>query len=164
VGHPIFELASMFNSFVGYSELDHSVIRKFQGFDFETGSSFWHKSLAAYLGTNNQRKIKEVENKARIIGYTRLIRRSIRRKGLESETGRAEIALWTEELLALLAQTDTPIGAIASLSGFGSDIALSKLFHRRFGTSLLAWRKANIGGCWANYDEEMFLKWFEGRD
>jgi len=28
----------------------------------------------------------------------------------------------------------------------------------------LAWRKANIGGCWANYDEEMFLKWFEGRD
>ena len=107
VGHPIFELASMFNSFVGYSELDHSVIRKFQGFDFETGSSFWHKSLAAYLGTNNQRKIKEVENKARIIGYTRLIRRSIRRKGLESETGRAEIALWTEELLALLAQTDT---------------------------------------------------------
>jgi len=107
VGHPIFELASMFNSFVGYSELDHSVIRKFQGFDFETGSSFWHKSLAAYLGTNNQRKIKEVENKARIIGYTRLIRRSIRRKGLESETGRAEIAFWTEELLALLAQTDT---------------------------------------------------------
>ena len=107
VGHPIFELASIFNSFVGYSELDHSVIRKFQGFDFETGSSFWHKSLAAYLGTNNQRKIKEVENKARIIGYTRLIRRSIRRKGLESETGRAEIALWTEELLALLAQTDT---------------------------------------------------------
>ena len=107
VGHPIFELASIFNSFVGYSELDHSVIRKFQGFDFETGSSFWHKSLAAYLGTNNQRKIKEVENKARIIGYTRLIRRSIRRKGLESETGRAEIALWTEELLALLARTDT---------------------------------------------------------
>ena len=28
----------------------------------------------------------------------------------------------------------------------------------------LAWRKANIGGCWANYDEEMFLKWIEGRD
>ena len=48
-----------------------------------------------------------------------------------------------EHVCHLLAQTDTPIGAIASLVGFGSDIALSKLFRRRFGTSLLAWRKAN---------------------
>ena len=107
VGHPIFELASMFNSFVGYSELDHEVIKKFQGFDFETGSTFWHKSLAAYLGTNNERKIREVEDKARIVGYTRMIRRSIRRKGLETESGRAEIAFWTERLLALLDKTDT---------------------------------------------------------
>ena len=67
VGHPIFELASMFNSFVGYSELDHEVIRKFQGFDFETASAFWQKSLAAYLGTNNGRKLREVEAKARIV-------------------------------------------------------------------------------------------------
>jgi hypothetical protein len=28
----------------------------------------------------------------------------------------------------------------------------------------LEWRKANIGGCWNNYTEETFLKWFEGRD
>ncbi|MBQ1317735.1 MAG: ATP-binding protein [Lachnospiraceae bacterium] len=107
VGHPIFELASMFNSFVGYSEFDHSVIKKFQGFDFETGKTFWHKSLAAYLGTNCATKIREVEDKARIIGYTRMIRRAIRRKGLETEEGRAEIGFWKERLLALLEHTDT---------------------------------------------------------
>ena len=107
VGHPIFELASMFNSFVGYSEYDHEIIKKFQGFDWETGQSFWRKSLAAYLGTTNERKIREVEDKARIIGYTRMIRRSIRRQGLETETGRAEIDLWQGELLDLLAKTDT---------------------------------------------------------
>lgn len=28
----------------------------------------------------------------------------------------------------------------------------------------LQWRKDNIGGCWNNYTEETFLKWFEGRD
>lgn len=27
----------------------------------------------------------------------------------------------------------------------------------------LDWRKANVGGCWTNYDQERFLKWFEGR-
>ena len=107
VGHPVFELASMYNSFIGYSEYDHEVILGFQGFDWKTGETFWHKSLAAYLGTNNESKIREVEDKARIIGYTRMIRRSIRRKGLETETGRAEIALWKERLLELLDRTDT---------------------------------------------------------
>ena len=107
VGHPIFELASMFNSFVGYSEYDHETIIKFQGFDFETGSTFWRKSLSAYLGTQNERKIREVEDKARIIGYTRMIRRSIRRGGLETEAGRAEIDFWKQRLLDLLEQYDT---------------------------------------------------------
>ena len=107
VGHPVFELASMFNSFIGYSEANHETIKKFQGFDFETGSAFWHASLAKYLGTDNEKIIRAVEDKARIIGYTRMIRRSIRRKGLETAEGRAEIELWKKELLELLDSTDT---------------------------------------------------------
>lgn len=107
VGHPIFELASMFNAYIGYSELNHEIIKKFQGFDYETGCNFWHKSLAAYLGTNCETKILEVERKARIIGYTRMIRRSIRRNGLENEEGRKEIAFWKENLISLLEKTDT---------------------------------------------------------
>ncbi len=107
VGHPIFELGSIFNAFQGFYEMDHDLIRRFQGFDYETGSVFWRKSLAAYLGTNCALKLREVEDKARIIGYMRMIRRSIRRKGLETESGRAEIELWKSELLDLLARTDT---------------------------------------------------------
>ena len=107
VGHPIFELASMYNSFVGYYELNRDDILRFQGFDWETGRSFWRKSLAAYLGTSCPTKLKEVEDKARILGYARMIRRSIRRKGLETEAGRAEIEHWKSELLALLDRTDT---------------------------------------------------------
>ena len=107
VGHPVFELASMYNAFVGYSEFDHDTILKFQGFDWDTGVTFWHKSLAAYLDTDNEDRIREVEDKARIIGYARMIRRSIRRKGLESEQGKAEIQMWTDELLELLDRTDS---------------------------------------------------------
>ena len=107
VGNPIFELASIYNAFVGFSELDHTVIKKFQGFDFETGGKFWHKFLAAYLETESEAKIREVEDKARILGYTRLIRRLIRRKGLETEEGRAQIDFWKEKLLGLLENTDT---------------------------------------------------------
>ncbi|MBQ6263683.1 MAG: ATP-binding protein [Clostridia bacterium] len=107
VGHPIFELASMFNAFIGFSEYDHENIKRFQGFDFETGSTFWHKTLSAYLGTRCETKIREVEDKARIIGYTRLIRRTIVRGETETEEGREKVKMWTEELLGLLDKTDT---------------------------------------------------------
>ena len=109
VGHPVFELASIFNAFVGYSELNHEVIKGFQGFDFETGVKFWRRSLAAYLNTNDENIIRDVEDKARIIGYTRLIRRSIRRGGLESENTKAEIDLWENRLIELLQKHDTLI-------------------------------------------------------
>ena len=109
VGHPIFELASIFNAFVGYSELDHSIIKSFQGFDFETGYRFWEETLSAYLGTKCKTKIAEVEDKARIIGYTRMIRRSIRRGGLENEKSKAEIEYWTEKLVDLIGRYDTLI-------------------------------------------------------
>jgi uncharacterized protein (TIGR02172 family) len=107
VGNPIFELGSMYNAFLGFSELDHSIVRKYQGFDRELSATFWQKSLAAYLGTSCPTKIREVEDKARVIGYTRMIRRAIRRDGLQTETGRAEIAHWKGELLELLRSTDT---------------------------------------------------------
>ena len=105
VGNPIFELASMFNAFIGFSEPDHEVIKRFQGFDFETSKTFWHKTLVAYLGTVCETKIKEVEDKARILGYTRLIRRSIRRRG-SADVDESSIAYWTERLIALLGQVD----------------------------------------------------------
>ena len=107
VGHPVFELASIFNAYSGFSEIDHKRIERFQGINRETGLKFWHKSLADYLETDSKDRIREVENKARIIGYTRLVRRAIRRNGLETEEGRKEIEHWKKELIELLEETDT---------------------------------------------------------
>ncbi len=107
VGHPVFELASMYNAFIGFSELDHEIVKRFQGFSRDVSLAFWQRSLASYLGTEDADVIRDVEDKARIVGYTRLIRRSIRRGGTESEQGRAEIAHWKAELLELLEKTDT---------------------------------------------------------
>ena len=111
VGHPVFELASIYNAFIGYYELDHEAIKAFQGFDYETGIKFWRRALAAYLGTNNECALRAVEDKARILGYARMIRRSIRSKGLETERGRGEIAFWKERLLELLEKENTLVFA-----------------------------------------------------
>ncbi len=46
-----------------------------------------------------------------------------------------------EKARTLLAQTDTPIGTIPGLCGFGCDSTLDILFRRRTGLSMRAWRK-----------------------
>ena len=107
VGNPVFELPSMYNAFVGFSELDHGVVKEFQGFDYETSTTFWKKVLAEYLGTHSPSKLREVEDKTRILGYTRLIRRGYRRNISDSEEGRASLEYWTKSLLELLGRIDT---------------------------------------------------------
>ena len=107
VGHPIFELGFMYNAFLGYYECDPEGIKSFQGYDIETSKTFWKKVLSTYLGTKDEDKIKTVEDKARIVGYTRLIRRAIRLNGLETEKGKAEIDLWTKELMELMDKYDS---------------------------------------------------------
>ncbi|MBQ7644280.1 MAG: ATP-binding protein [Spirochaetales bacterium] len=76
------------------------------GFDYETSTEFWHRVLKAYLNTTCEAKVREVEDKARIIGYTRLIRRHIRRGGLETPEGKAEISFWKQKLISLIDNTD----------------------------------------------------------
>ena len=83
VGHPVLELGSMYNAYVGFGELDKSGVEDFFGFDIETAKRFWRLSLARYLGTDDEKAIDDVENKAKIIGYMRLLRRCLRRNADE---------------------------------------------------------------------------------
>ena len=104
MGHPIFELGSMFNAFIGFAESNHEVSMQFLGFPFETAAKFWRLSLAMYLGTEDEAVVRSVEEKAMIVGYTRMLRRSIRRNEPESP---ARIARSKEQLAALLAKVDS---------------------------------------------------------
>ena len=98
-GHPIFELGSMFNAYGGFSELDHSVMERFIGIPYDVGIEFWHRALAMYLETDDEKRLKEVEDKAKIIGYMRLLRRTIRR----NEPKRDElIAYYRRKLIDLV--------------------------------------------------------------
>ena len=106
-GHPIFELASMYNAYCGYCAVDHSIVETFLGIDYETACAFWKKSLQLYLGTEEEERFREVEDKAKIIGYTRIMRREIRRNGLNTESGRAVIENCRKVLKELLPKVDT---------------------------------------------------------
>ena len=105
MGHPVFELGSMYNAFVGYSELDHQNMMDFFGYSFETAGRFWEISLKQYLGTEDDAVCRSVMEKAMIIGYTRILRRSIRRPH-EADSA-AKIARSKEMLVELLNKVDT---------------------------------------------------------
>lgn len=90
MGHPIFELGSMYNAFVGFSELRPETSLDFLGFDFNTSVRFWKLSLQAYLDTTDEAVVNGVEEKARIIGHVRLLRRSLRRPNEEQSAERIE--------------------------------------------------------------------------
>ena len=106
-GNRIFELGSIYNSFLGFYELDHKAVERFQGFSYETSEAFWRRFLARYLDTDCPHKLREVEDKARVLGYTRLIRRACRLGLQNTEAGRRDVENWTRELLELLERVDS---------------------------------------------------------
>ena len=106
-GHPVFELAFMFNAYRGHSELDHEVVKSFLGIDYETAEQLWRKTLEQYLGTTDPQAIREVEDKAKVVGYMRLLRRCIRLNGYDSESGRKKIECYRALLEKLLPCVDS---------------------------------------------------------
>ena len=106
-GHPVFELASVYNAFVGFSELDPEVAMAFQGFSRDTCHAIWDKTLRLYFDTDDETVLRARAEQAMLIGYTRLMRRTIRRNGFESEEGKRAIACYRDHILDLLTRVDT---------------------------------------------------------
>ncbi|MCR5229669.1 MAG: anti-sigma factor antagonist [Solobacterium sp.] len=106
-GNPVFELASMFNAYQGFSSVDESVIKNFLGIDRSTGEELWNKQLRLYFEGRDEAEIKKIEEKAMLIGFTRIMRRSIRRGGLDDEKERKLIDFCRERIADLLQRIDT---------------------------------------------------------
>lgn len=107
VGNPVFELASMYNAYVGYGETDEKVTTEFLGISRQTAREIWDRSLRLYLDGADEEKVLEVEKKAMLIGYTRIMRRTIRRNGLNTPDGQELIACCRKHIEELLAEVDT---------------------------------------------------------
>lgn len=107
MGHPVFELASIYNAYAGYSETDHSISMSFLGIPHETAVEIWNKTIRLYLDGASEETVEAVEQKAMIIGYTRIMRRTIRRNGLNTEEGKKQIEVCRNHLAELLEKVDS---------------------------------------------------------
>ena len=77
----------------------------FFGYSFETAGKFWNMALEMYLGTEEEAVCQAVAEKAMIIGYTRMLRRAVRRP--HEADSPAKIARCKEMLAMLLEKVDT---------------------------------------------------------
>ena len=106
VGHPIFDLMQMYNSYVGYSELDPAAVLAFQGYPAEIARRFWHDSLCAYLGADDA-AAAAAEKKVRILSYADLIDWSIRYPDEDKAKNDAAFTYRRNALIDLLEETET---------------------------------------------------------
>lgn len=86
-GEPVFELASMFNAYVGFGSIDTSNVENFLGLSYDRTNYIWEKSLELYCEGKSEEEMQELKAKAEMIGYARIMRRTIRRGGLDTEDG-----------------------------------------------------------------------------
>ena len=106
-GNPVFELGSMYNTYVGFGLVNPENQMKFLGLSFETCHVIWRRSLEYYLGTQDTAVIDTVEAKAKIVGLARLMRRELRRGGPDREDGRRLIEACRRGLSDLLPRVDS---------------------------------------------------------
>ena len=106
-GDPVFEFGSVYNAYVGFASIDHTVVEKFIGLPFETTSRIWDLTVRYYFDGADEKHLELIKKKAMIIGFTRIMRRRIRRGGFDTEEGRAEIENCKKMLCELIPQVDT---------------------------------------------------------
>ena len=87
-------------------EDDPGVIEKFMGFSYDTSKRFFDKFLRYYLDTEDEERIKEVSEKASLIGYSRLIRK-MRKKGEVPEKDKDKVTRCLEKISDVINRLDT---------------------------------------------------------
>lgn len=102
VGNPVFEFASVFLAYKGFSETDHKQVESFLGISYDTADIIWNRVLKFYLNTEDERNINAAKEKAMCIGYARLMRRTIKRIGFDNPDGARLIEICKQHLNELV--------------------------------------------------------------
>ncbi len=106
-GHPIFELANIYITYVGFGEEDPTIVENFLGMPYETSKYIWTKFIREYLGTEDEAVIAEAENKIILLSYLRLLRHKVRRMTREEAEANAVVNHSIDQIDKLLKVVDT---------------------------------------------------------
>jgi len=106
-GHKVFEFGFMYNSYMGFSAINHAVVEKFLGISQELSDTFFKKTIARYIGSDDEKKVQDVLDKAALIGCIRMLRRVIRKGGSSPEYKQAEYTFYRDKIIELADKLNT---------------------------------------------------------
>lgn len=106
-GHPIFELANIYTTYLGFALDDPAVVEKFLCMPADSASYVWHRFLSEYLDTDDKAYLDSVENKAALISYVRLMRHYVRKKNSDPDSSERMIKLTAGKITEIIDKIDT---------------------------------------------------------
>ncbi len=106
-GHPVIELANVYITFVGFGEINPTIVENFLSFPYSVACEIWKKFLPLYLETDDADRVTEVENKVRLLSYLRFMRHIIKRGQEKQEEGRKTVDYCKQKIAQLIKEVDT---------------------------------------------------------
>ena len=106
-GNTVYELVTIWCSYVGLGEIDNTIVENFLGIPYQDAVKIWKMTVASFFETDDQDKIKDIEDKVRILGYARIIRRCVRKNRIANETGKKEYENAVSNICSLLDHVDS---------------------------------------------------------
>lgn len=79
-GNPVFEFSNIFLAYQGFGELDHKAVSDFLGIEWNLACDVWQKTVEFYFEGKDEAFIEDIKNKAQVVGFTRLYRRTLKRR------------------------------------------------------------------------------------
>lgn len=80
VGNPVFELSNIYLAYHGFGELNHDAVSKFLKLDWDLAQKVMELSFKYYFEGKDEKELVDSINKAKVVGYTRLLRRTLKRE------------------------------------------------------------------------------------
>lgn len=106
-GNPIFELANIYITYVGFGEVNPSFVENFLGLPYDTAKKIWKLFLPLYLQTENPEKITMAEKKIKCLSYVRYMRHFVRRKDENKEEVEKIVKCCNDNLDVLLSEINS---------------------------------------------------------
>lgn len=79
-GNPVFEFSNFYLAYKGFGDVDHTRVEQFLKIDWDIADYIYNKTFEFYFEGQPAEYIEQVKLKAQAVGYTRLLRRTLRRE------------------------------------------------------------------------------------
>ena len=105
-GHPVFELANVYITYVGFGEVDPSFVADFMGLPYSTCVEFMDRFWRYYFQTEDSAFIEKALKPVKLLSYVRYLRFT-RKHYKGTDTDNKIIALCKQKISELLKETDS---------------------------------------------------------